>query len=174
MANPFCQWSFKMLFRDRLIPKITMYEVWDQLHAKCHPLMTDYFSDLDCDKETIVAGQVSFIHWTRKTGTYMVLLKAPDMYPPAGVSVKYLFSNANREHILNQVRETAQYWMRPSNPKTEAVHYFDGKTLKRITLQQSDDLLKDYAKQVAECWKYPKLFNRADQIDFEQFYSRAS
>lgn len=151
-----------MLFKSQLIPKPVMYQTWDKLFRLCHPLMLDYQSDLEIDKTSIVLAQAPFIHWTRETGTALEPLIAPDQYPPSKKRVPYLFGTADREHILSQRVGTAAYMANPNNVAVVACHYFDGKALKRIKLEDAIDLMNNYAGQVRRCWANPRLFDRLD------------
>jgi len=153
-----------MLFKTALIEKSTMYQTWDKLHALCHPLMKDFETDLLLDKPTIVDAQSPFIHWTRELGTALEPLIAPDQYPAKGVTVGYLFGTADREHILTKRCGTGQYYLKPFASTIAACHYYDGKSCKRITLQDAHELLRDYAEQVRRCWANPRLFDRRDTL----------
>lgn len=162
-----------MLFKHSLIPRDKMYRVFDQLHALAIVHMEDYFSDLEVDKQRIVYFQAPFIHWTRKWGTSIEPLIAPDQYPPHGVEIKYLFGHADREHLLNERVGTGAYFTNPNNPKAEAVHYFDGERLKRIKVEQAKELLADYAIQVRNCWANRRLFTRNDILPKEMLQHTA-
>jgi hypothetical protein len=152
-----------VLFKNQLIPKTTMYATWDKLYLLCEPLMLDHQSDLDIDRQLVIAAQSPFIHWTRQSGTCVEPMIAPDQYPKRGERVPYLFGTADREHILNQRIGTATYWTNKNNLPVEACHYFDGKTLKRITLETAVALMRDYGMQVRNCWENPRLFDRLDK-----------
>lgn len=119
-------------------------QCYKQLEKESLPYIKAFKKDLLCwDKKALFehAG-TSFLHFTRETGTHIVLFHSADKYPKKNETVKYLFSYADRYHILNQVYETVKYLT--SKEKHDLILYYNGRTLKQIDKQRALDLALDY------------------------------
>lgn len=129
--------------------------VYDQLEAACLPLITAFHNDLLVHDLAIIADHpgVPFLHWTRDTGTTIVMLTPAAEYPGRGVRVPYLFGTADRWHIVSQVTEIAAYHLKPSNdPARYTCHHWDGSRLRRITVEQAVKVAAEYRRGVESGW----------------------
>ena len=79
-------------------------EIFEDLKNKTRSSIENYENDLLIhDKKCINDSEnAPFIHWAGVNGTHIAILYSPDKYPALGERVKYLFSRADRHHILNQ------------------------------------------------------------------------
>jgi len=116
------------------------------------PLMTSYkkdllFHDMNFLKEN---PGVKFIHFTRETGTAIEGLWPAEKYPAAGKSVAYLFGTATREHILSQLLAVVEYF---TKNECEKILYYNGKTLRSITIQRAFDIVREYTNNIKYHWK---------------------
>lgn len=130
-----------------------MNSIFSQLLAKCRPLIESYEIDLlEYDKAAIggdTAPAVPFLHWTRATGTHLVHLQPAEAYPPANVWIPYLFASAERRHILDQIVVQARCF---GNDRVRIVHYFDGRQLREITVEQAIAIAEDYRRRTGDRW----------------------
>ena len=119
-------------------------QCYKQLEKESLPYIKAFKKDLLCwDKKALFehAG-TSFLHFTRETGTHIVLFHSADKYPKKDELVKYLFGRAGRDHILNQVNKVVEYLT--SKEKHDLIFYFNGKTLKKIDKNEALNLTKEY------------------------------
>lgn len=133
-------------------PPKTAYE---QLVDACLPLIEAYRDDLlKHDKLWFEQNPgVPFLHWTRPCGTTICGLPAADSYPKGGERVKYLFGTADRWHLLKEVVEMAEHHTRPSNsPEQFTCHHFDGKKLRKITIETAVDVARQYVRRIEAEW----------------------
>jgi len=129
--------------------------IFEELQAACLPLVEAYRDDLvKHDKESIGNRPgVPFIHVTRASGTHICFMPSAADYPAPGVYVPYLFGTANRDHVLEQVVTFADYWLRPCAEPVKLVHYFDGRRLRKVSLKDAQELLRDYGRRVRDTWR---------------------
>ena len=127
-------------------------DVFEQLEELSRPLLKSFQSDLEIDREMIETHEgVPFVHWTRETGTYMVHLVPPNHagFPSLGEKVPFLFGKGDREKILNGAIGIAQHC-------TEGGHllavYFDGKSIKPVSMDRSLAIVEEWAKKVKKSW----------------------
>ena len=107
-----------------------------------------------------------FIHATGKTGTNLLMLYPPDLYPAAGERVPYLFAQATREHILNDAAGMAACYVRNGRP---ILHYHDGRgTIKQISEAQAEEIISEYIESTRAAWR------KADRCTPKQEPSYAS
>ena len=120
---------------------------YKELEAKSLPIITAFHKDLLCwDKKALFQSPgTKFLHFTRDTGTHIVFFEPADKYPARGESVKYLFSYADRHHILDQVIKTVDYLIDKSS--SELILYYNGITLKTITPETARDLTREYYRK---------------------------
>lgn len=104
-------------------------DVYKQLWERCHPLLQAFHSDLEVDQSDIKSNAgVPFIHWTRKSGTDLVMLE----------------SVAVAENRRVQIIGTAKYHLNPCIPDLLILR-FDGKELREITAEQAYEIARRWA-----------------------------
>lgn len=132
--------------------------IYRQLRAACLPLISYYQTDLVVhDRRGIRQNPgIPFLHWTREMGTRCVMLIPADKYPAAGKSVPFLFGTADRDRLLKGVVEYAECHVGPSASKSLAVHYFDGKTLRKIDCNKAIEIAKTYATSIRWQWDHSR------------------
>lgn len=138
--------------------------VYKQLEERCLPLMKAYQNDLvKIDREMIEAKpDCRFLHWTCETNTHLTMLTPinDEEYPPCGKFVPYLFGTADRQHILKQKVVMAEYFTKPAHsPEKYTCHYFTGKTLRQITVQEAVKIAKEYVRPIETKWHQEWLKN---------------
>ena len=121
---------------------------YKELETKSLPFITAYHKDLLCwDKKALFQSPgTSFLHFTRDTGTHIVFFEPADKYPARGVNVKYLFSYADRHHILDQVLKTVDYLVDKS--ASEMILYYNGTTLKEVDPETARSLAREYHRKI--------------------------
>lgn len=129
-----------------------------QVHAMlvecCGGIVTRYRDDLlvhDLNTIDQIGPHTPFLHFCRDSGTYMVGLIAADEYPAKGQHVPFLFGSADREKLLDGAVTLATHCSNPVNG-THICHYFNGKTIKRITLVQALTIATEYARTIRATW----------------------
>ena len=129
---------------------MTTYET---LESACKPLIAAYLDDLTKhDRQWIEANpDTPFLHFTGDTGTHLIQLIDPLEYPKKGERVPYLFYDADREHILDGVRQMVDCMPRVN--RNSAIHHFDGKTLRKITQAKAVDIAAKYTRGVRTYWE---------------------
>jgi hypothetical protein len=127
--------------------------VYEQLHQRSLPLLEAYETDLTHDKDWIEENPgISFMHYTRVTGTHLIPLNRSDIYPPAGAKVKYLFGIADREHILQDKLEMQDWFENAMRERPRLVLHYDSRTLQPVTLSQAREILEDYVHAIRSEW----------------------
>lgn len=130
-------------------------DTYKHIESKSLPLMTDYQRDLTYHDKKIIDGNpgIPFIHITKNMGTNLVLMPPADhqSWPEKGESVPYLFSHADREHILKQKQEVLPAFMRWDT--VDIIQYFDGKRVREITEDETHVIVRDYINNILNIWE---------------------
>jgi hypothetical protein len=126
-----------------------------ELVAAVDSLVTSYRDDLLIHDRNFIRKNpgVPFLHHARTCGTWLTPLRPADdaAWPAAGVEVPYLFGHATREHIALQLDSAAVVSQRSGT--CLAVHHFDGKKLRRITVEQSVEIAHTHTRSLLATWK---------------------
>ena len=136
-----------------------MQTIYKELEKVILPHLTDYHNDLiKHDREWIEANPTTpFIHYSGNTGTHFIGFPTADAYPMAGERVKHLFGYADREHLLNEVVELAQYFNR-ERYYAKRVYFFDGKSLKKIDHGKAIELATRYTERIKREWRHVSVY----------------
>jgi len=132
---------------------LTAETVHAVLVQECGEIVTHYRDDLlvhDLHHLKKCKDGTPFLHFSRQSGTYMTMLIAADEYPQKGEYVPYLFGHADREHCLNGVWDIVECC---TTDGSHVCHYYDGRTLKRITQNQARVIASEYAHTIRGQWK---------------------
>ena len=118
--------------------------IHEKLVEKALPHIEAYQDDLLMHDKTELDNYPGrrFLHFTGTTGTNMITLYWPEDYPGPGERVRYLFGTADRYHILKQVTELINCL--PRHDRMSLIMYYDGKTLKEVTLNEAKGIVSDY------------------------------
>lgn len=130
--------------------------VYDELEAAVLPRMTAFQTDLTKWDRAVLEKHPGclFLHYHCDSNTYLILLMPPEEYPKDGEWVPYLFSQADRWHIVKQVTEMAEYYLQAStNPERYTCHYFDGKRLRKIDKEEAKRIAWVYRRGIESGWK---------------------
>jgi hypothetical protein len=130
--------------------------VYQELEAKVLPLMQHYQTDLTKHDKALLEQQpnVPFLHWACDSSTFLMLMIDASEYPKAGEVVPYLFSSADRWHLVNEAVNMASYFVRATNnPERFTVHYYDGKQLSEINVEKALELARQYKERVTKGWR---------------------
>lgn len=104
-----------------------------------------------------------FLHWSCDSNTHILFLVPQEEYPRKDVWIPYLFGQADRNHLLKQVTEMAEYFTRPNcDPGRYAVHRYTGKRLVKIDSKQAVEIAQDYCRAIRHEWE-PK---RVEQFQY--------
>jgi hypothetical protein len=131
-----------------------MKSIYERLEEKVLPLVEDWKADLtEHDRQTIENFPgTPFLHFTGKTGTYLVLLLPEERYPKKGELIPYLFGRADREYLLKEVAIVVEA-MRRTNRQLLII-YCDGKDLLlKITQKDAEGIVSIYTEAIQEKWK---------------------
>jgi hypothetical protein len=140
-----------------------MSKIYQQLHALVRSRLLAYETDLEKhDKEAIEESPgVPFLHWTRDSGTHIVMLwdMKSDVWPMYGVRVPYLFRTADRNHILDGMILMAEWHLMPSNggDKKHICHYYDGVRIRPVTCAKAVEIVKEYARPLRRAWEQERI-----------------
>jgi hypothetical protein len=107
----------------------------------------NYTSDLDIDIATMNSG-IPYLFFLRENGSHKVGLTPFEHYPPAGVTLPYLFGTVDRQHLLNEARVILDFSIRNGN--TKHILYFNGKEVLRVTLDEATELIETYMSDMQE------------------------
>ena len=126
--------------------------VYMQVKEKALPLMEAYTDDVVVhDRKWLRENPgTPFLHFTGKTGTYLVGLIAANKYPKG--SVPYIFGTATREEILEEEMSVVGGMENRYGRGDMAMHY-DGKFLKEITYQKATMIADDYVEETRRAWR---------------------
>lgn len=133
---------------------MTPTQVYEELERNVLTVLKSFHTDLSFhDHNWILANKgVPFLHAANTNGTHLVGLVSADMYPAAGVKVRYLFSFAGREHILSQVVDMAETLVDHRGFDAKICHYFDGEKLRKVNRLQFVSIARDYAARIKDEW----------------------
>ena len=133
--------------------------IYEQLEEACLPLITSYQDDLvKHDKATLAEWPAAhFLHFTRPTGTDLELLYPfnNSTWPAPSAIGSYLLGQATSEHILTS--STIDVVANEKARSNVTCHYFDGVTLKKITIGEAMEIAKSYVERVEEEWRKAEL-----------------
>ena len=127
--------------------------IYEELKEKSLPFIQAYHDDLLVhDKHDMLANPGrEFLHFTGKCGTHLIMLLEYEDYPKKDELVPYLFSHADRWHILKSV--SVQVDCMKNCQRTALILHFDGKKLEEITLQKAKDIARDYTEKMGRRFK---------------------
>lgn len=128
--------------------------LYTELEAQVLPALEAYKDDLLVhDKKFITDNPgVPFLHYTRRTGTTIIPLHAPETYPKKGVKIPYLLGEADREHILeNSLVSMAEYHTNTLNG-TFVCRFYNGERLRSISVLEAVKIAKRHAQYVRANW----------------------
>ncbi len=128
-------------------------EIYWELEKMCLPLIESFHNDLEKhDKREISENPgVPFLHFTGSTGTYCFMFHPADWYPAPGEYVPYIFSTAERNHILRQTRICVET-MHNLN-RMALILYCDGEKLRKIQYEKAKELAVNYERKIQREWR---------------------
>ena len=111
-----------------------------------------YKDDLLVHDVTAIANfpGIPFVHYVRKRGTQIMFMPPHDheSWPTPGETVPYLLGTANREQMLRGISDCAEYHFEDFRQ----AHYFDGSTLRPITLERAIAIVREHRTSVLHHW----------------------
>ncbi|MCP4651546.1 MAG: hypothetical protein GY853_15900 [PVC group bacterium] len=133
---------------------MTPNNVYQEVKKQALPLIKNYRDDLLKHDNNLINKEcpgMPFLHFTRDWGTHIIFFSPAADYPGPGEKVKYLFSYADRYHLLKSRKEVfdAIY----VNFKVELVLYYDGVKVQKINKAQADKLIKEYTDKIYNQFK---------------------
>lgn len=131
-------------------PSKSMY---DQVYEKASPIITNYREDLEVhDKNELEGYTGDFIHMTRPSGTWIILLYPANhaIWPSKGLEVPYLFGHATREHIVEGLRAyTSEHTLR----EHKLFLYGHNGKVKEISGKEVSEIVEKYIKLTLDTWR---------------------
>jgi uncharacterized protein YkuJ len=135
-------------------------EVYKIIEKNSLPLMEAYQTDLTkIDREAIEAmpklyGKlVPFVHITRDWGSHIDEFWPLESYPAPGQYIPFLFGTINREELVDRAGANTQYFTERKGEKVLLVQYFDGETVKEISLERAMALFVQYRHNIRSSFK---------------------
>jgi hypothetical protein len=130
--------------------------VYEQVKALALPHIEAFHNDLlKHDRRALVDTYpgTPFLHFTRECGTWVIMMPpaGSEAYPPEGEKIPYLFSRADRWHILAQIMPVFDSIER--NRNTRLLLYFDGNRLHKASLARAKGILEEYVDGVQRTWR---------------------
>ena len=126
-------------------------EVYNKIKKNSLPLMTDYEGDLvEHDYNNIINSEkCSFLHFTRKMGTYLIKLSTVD-YPAENRTIPYLFGTADRNHLLKQIITMVDY--HKTNCVMVQYYNHNADTVDIISIDDALSIAQAYTRLVINRW----------------------
>jgi hypothetical protein len=138
---------------------MTNHEVYDAVFRLSDPIVTGYRTDLcDIDAKLIclcpVPGCRPFLHFSRSNGTHLEWLYSAtdEALPPKGEEVPFLFSTANREHIVRSTLISVQSILRSFGDVKLALHY-DGQRVEQVSFEKALDIARANVQSILSTWE---------------------
>lgn len=126
------------------------------LREACLPHLKHYHRDLLMHDRRAIRSfpDVPYLHVTRDMGTHLQFMRPTDhpSWPAPGQEVPYLFSTADRDHLLKEAEGFIKYFIASHREESVLVHHYDGRTLRKISYRHADDLLSRWASNVRHGW----------------------
>ncbi len=131
----------KKSVKTKRLPKAHPFQKIRELSLK---VMTGYTHDLDIDEEAIIDRLgMPFLHFTRATGTTIVFLRPYSDLPGPGQYEPYLFSTADRHHIVDGIESMSNYYRskhQEQHGRCLMAHYFDGETIRKLSPDRAAEI----------------------------------
>jgi len=135
-------------------------ELYKIIEKNSLPLMSAYQTDLTkIDREAIEAmpklyGKlVPFVHITRDWGTHLDEFWPVESYPKPGEMVPYLFGHVDRDGLVDRAGANIEYFASHRAEEVLLVQYFDGDTVKEISLDRAVDLFAKYQQGMRDFFR---------------------
>lgn len=146
---------------------LTQIELYRELGRLVSPLIKHYRTDLKHDKAWLLGNPgVPFLHFTSESSTHIVSLDAAnsEKWPKDGVLVPYLFSRADRWHILRQKRDAVEAISEKFNLRV--IYYWNGQNLQEVSAARALRIVSDYCTNIQAAWMRPPT-KAQQRRDFE-------
>ena len=130
------------------------HRIFKKLVIKSLPLMTNYIKDLlTHDKEQLdkLDNSIPFIHFTRKMGTGLIILSS-DNWPARGETIPYIFGTADRNHLLREVKNTANHY----KSNCVLIQFYDGNKLHVMSHDEIMCLVDTFQHETISKWSKEK------------------
>ena len=125
--------------------------IFNQVMEQALPLIHSCLDDLlvhDRDRIDAHAG-VPFLHFTGETGTYILMLIPFEEDPKAFERAPYLFSSADRYHILSGMVGMVKHM--PIAKRNDLVLYYNGNgAVQRIDQKRAESVMDEYAENLRD------------------------
>ncbi|HUU87522.1 MAG TPA: hypothetical protein VMX17_07180 [Candidatus Glassbacteria bacterium] len=128
------------------------HSLHDRLLFFATSFIKDYRDDLLIhDKNAIEDNpNIPFLHFTGESGTIIEFLIPFEKYPKKGERIPYLFGTADRQHILEQIKEMV--FAARKSTRQDLILYYDGMTnthnLFDITQDKAEDIVTAYYEKI--------------------------
>ena len=124
-----------------------------QLVEKTLPIIKHYQNDLLVHDKNQMERYPNrpFIHFTGDTGTHMVTLFYLEDYPSRFEQVPYLFGQADRHHILDQLAVMVDAISRCN--RMDMIIYSDGDDLYEISYETAKSKVAEYTRKMKTTFK---------------------
>lgn len=134
-----------------------MMDVYKTLFEAVDKTVEAFRDDLEViDRDLIAALDKcdKFLHFAGECGTHMAVLcpADSDYFPAVGKEVPYLFGHADRDHVLNGNVVIVECMLKGKGGHP-LVHYYDGRSLSRVTHEQALRIAKDHQERVRCAWR---------------------
>lgn len=129
--------------------------LFDQLYTAVTDTVIDFRDDLEKHDKRMIERNPGrrFLHFARPTGTDMVFFTPADAecWPLPGERIRFLFSTADRWHILNELANLASLHA----DRADQIHYFDGHRLHTVNRRCAEHLAAEWRAHIEKAWTNP-------------------
>lgn len=141
--------------KNQVLHRDSALDALKSIYERRVGIMQGYQTDFLCDAYALGKPnhKVSFLHAVERLGTYMEILYAADWYPKAGETVPYLFSQADREKILEGKGSTITY--AATKGDDAQLYYYNGAegTLRIVDFDQAEKIVAEYKESIRQSWQ---------------------
>ena len=133
-----------------------MENIYNEIKKQSLPKIKSFHNDLLIhDRREILNNteKTPFLHFTGTNGTHLFFLLSDKELPKPGETVRYIFSEANRDHII---RDTVGAILSERNrgSRQELILYFDGYKIRKINQNKADLIAQEYLNKMIYGKKY--------------------
>lgn len=123
--------------------------MFDIIRKAAEKVMTRHHNDLNIDEREIAKfPDTPFLHFTRATGTMIVILQSADSLPAKGERIPSLFGHITREQVIKNIETMSAYYTNPYREGCLLAHYFNGTTVRQITVEKAAEIGREHARRL--------------------------
>lgn len=123
--------------------------MFDIIRQAALKVMTHYQADLHIDEREIAKfPDTPYLHYTRATGTYVIILQNTESLPAKDERIPHLFGTIDRDGVVRNIGSMADYCANPNHGPYLLVHYFNGNTVRKITVEKAQEIAREHTRKL--------------------------